>query len=226
MSDIGIHAAPPRAAAQMDGLYRHQRFIYDATRRYYLLGRDRLLADLAVPDGGSVLEVGCGTARNLIGAARLYPGARLYGLDVSEEMLRTARGKIQRAGMADRIAVAAGDATAFNPAALFGRPAFDRVFISYALSMIPPWREAVAHAADSVAPGGVLHVIDFGDFAGYPEWVRRAQFGWLRRFSVEPIPSLHRRLADIGGNKGFAAASRRLYGGYATVTSLTRTSPH
>jgi S-adenosylmethionine-diacylgycerolhomoserine-N-methlytransferase len=223
MSQIGIHAAPERAAAQMDGIYRYQRFIYDATRRYYLLGRDRLLTNLDVPKGGSVLEIGCGTARNLIKAARLYPGARFYGLDVSEEMLRTARGKIERAGMADCIEVAAGDATAFSAAELFGRPAFDRVFISYALSMIPPWRDAVACAADSVAPGGVLHVVDFGDFAGYPEWMRRAQFGWLGRFSVLPIASLDRRLAEVGRKKGFAASSRRFYGGYAMVASLTRT---
>jgi S-adenosylmethionine-diacylgycerolhomoserine-N-methlytransferase len=223
MNQIGMDTAPEHAASHMDGIYRHQRFIYDATRRYYLLGRDRLLADLAVPEGGSVLEIGCGTARNLIKAARLYPTAKLYGLDVSEEMLRTARGKIERAGLADRITVAAGDATAFDPALLFDRPHFDRVFISYALSMIPPWREAAACAADSVAPGGRLHVVDFGNFAGWPEWMRRAQFGWLGRFSVTPIPSLDRRLAEVGKVKGFAASSRRLYGGYAMVASLTRT---
>ena len=125
--------------------------------------------------------------------------------------------------MADRIEVAAGDATLFDPAELFGRPHFDRVFISYALSMIPPWREAVACAADAIAPRGALHVVDFGDFAGYPEWMRRAQFGWLRHFSVTPIPSLSRGLAEVARNKGLAASSRRLYGGYATVASLTRT---
>ncbi len=35
------------AAEKMDGIYRRQRFIYDATRRYYLLGRDRMIASLA-----------------------------------------------------------------------------------------------------------------------------------------------------------------------------------
>ena len=40
--------------------------------------------------------------------------------------------------------------------------------ISYALSMIPPWREALAHALDVVAPGGALHIVDFGDCAGLP----------------------------------------------------------
>ena len=37
----------------MDGTYRWQRHIYDITRKYYLLGRDGLIADLAPPSGGS-----------------------------------------------------------------------------------------------------------------------------------------------------------------------------
>ena len=32
----------------MDGIYRYQRYIYDATRKYFLLGRDRLIEDLRV----------------------------------------------------------------------------------------------------------------------------------------------------------------------------------
>ena len=73
----------------MDGIYRYQRFIYDATRRYYLLGRDRLIErPWRCPTAAACLEIGCGTARNLIKAARRYPAARLYGLDVSEAMLR------------------------------------------------------------------------------------------------------------------------------------------
>ena len=89
-------------SVRMDRLYRHQRHLYDLTRKYYLPGRDRLIAGLAPPPGGRVLEVGCGTARNLIRAARLWPQARLHGLDVSHEMLRTARGRVERAGAAAR----------------------------------------------------------------------------------------------------------------------------
>ena len=58
------------AAGRMDAIYRGQRHIYDLTRKYYLLGGDGLIHDLAPPAGGSILEVGCGTARNLIAAAR------------------------------------------------------------------------------------------------------------------------------------------------------------
>ncbi len=71
-------SCPPRGrrlrAEAMDGIYRWQRWIYDLTRKYYLLGRDRLIADLDAADGASVLEIGWGTGRNLVAAARRYPG--------------------------------------------------------------------------------------------------------------------------------------------------------
>ena len=76
-------------AAKMDVIYRRQRFIYDATRRYYLFGRDRLIGDLRASGAVTVLEIGCGTARNLTLAARHYPEARLYGLDVGNATVRT-----------------------------------------------------------------------------------------------------------------------------------------
>src|SRR5262245_63011073 len=111
----------------MDAIYRYQRYVYDATRKYYLLGRDRLLDDLQPPAGGAILEIGCGTGRNLILAARRYPEARLYGFDISSEMLKSATSSIARAGLAHRIAVAEGDATGFDAMAMFGRAQFDRV---------------------------------------------------------------------------------------------------
>ena len=208
------------AAEKMDGIYRRQRFIYDATRLYYLLGRDRLIMDLRLPGEGAVLEVGCGTARNLIQAARRYPQARLYGLDISEAMLRTARASVARRGFSARIALAAGDATAFDAGALFGVERFDRVFISYALSMIPAWTDVVKSAAACVAPGGTLLIIDFGDFARYPALLQRAQRAWLSRFSVTPIADLEHRIQALASQIRFAASVERLYGGYALEARL------
>ncbi|NJM35342.1 MAG: class I SAM-dependent methyltransferase [Rhodomicrobium sp.] len=203
------------AAEKMDGIYRRQRHIYDLTRRYYLLGRDRLIADLGVPQGGSVLEVGCGTARNLILAARRYPSAKFYGLDVSEEMLRTARASVERHGLTPRIALAVDDATDFDAGALFDRATFDRVFISYALSMIPGWERVVPAAARCLATGGELHIVDFGDFAGYPAVFTLAQRAWLRRFSVTPIADFEARIKELADSLGLAATAKRHYGGYA-----------
>ena len=51
-----------------------------------------------------------------------------------------------------RIALAQADATDFDAETLFGVAQFDRVFISYALSMIPDWQAALRAAASSLIP--------------------------------------------------------------------------
>jgi S-adenosylmethionine-diacylgycerolhomoserine-N-methlytransferase len=105
--------------------------------------------------------------------------------------------------------------SAVDPVHLFALHGFDRVFISYALSMIPAWREVVRHAAALVAPGGKLFIVDFGNFGSYPELLRRAQLAWLRRFSVVPIPAMDRKIGMLAEQMGFTAVTERLYGGYA-----------
>ena len=113
--------ASSSAGALMDRVYGRQRHVYDLTRKNFLLGRDHLIAALDPPPGGSVLEIGCGTGRNLIAAARLRPDAIYFGLDISSAMLETARANVARAGFAGRIRLARGDASRFEPGPLFAR---------------------------------------------------------------------------------------------------------
>lgn len=204
----------------MDAIYARQRHFYDLTRKYYLLGRDRLIAQLAVPQRGSVLEVGCGTGRNLIAVAKRYPTARLFGLDISEEMLTTARAKVAAAGFADRISLTQADATEFDAMALFGCAKFDRVFFSYTLSMIPDWQAAILQGAK--ATGGELHLVDFGQQERLPDWFRRALAAWLAKFDVDPRKSLPDAIDRIGHDVGLAPHFQPLYRGYAWSGSLTR----
>ena len=204
----------------MDSVYRTQRHIYDFTRKYYLLGRDGLIADLAPPPGASVLEIGCGTGRNLIAVGRAWPEAMLFGVDISDAMLETANTATAKAGIG--VMLARGDACDFDPQALFGRASFDRVFISYALSMIPDWKAALVQAAACVAPGGRLEIVDFGQQDGLPALWRRALFGWLRRFHVAPRAELERMIAGLARETGSAGHSRSLYRGYAIRGGLAR----
>jgi S-adenosylmethionine-diacylgycerolhomoserine-N-methlytransferase len=210
------------AAALMDRIYRRQRHIYDASRKFYLLGRDELIAGLSPPRGGSVLEIGCGTGRNLVKLARAYPGLRCCGLDVSAEMLGTAGASLRRAGLAGRIQLAQADATSFDPMALFGRAAFDRIVISYALSMIPPWREALAQAACCLAPSGSLHIVDFGDQAGLPGPFRLVLNRWLALFHVAPRLTLAAELAKLAGSLGLRCRSASRFRGYAIYAVVER----
>lgn len=207
-------------ASRMDAIYARQRHIYDLTRKYYLLGRDRLIARLNVPQGGTVLEVGCGTGRNLIAVAKRYPTARLFGFDISEEMLTTARAKVAAAGFADRITLKQADATDFDAHALFGVAQFDRVFFSYTLSMIPDWRAALGQGAR--ATGGALHLVDFGQFEKLPGWFGRGMFVWLAKFDVEPRASLLGAAHEAASASGLTPRFQPLYRGYAWSAELVR----
>ena len=210
------------AAGHMDAIYRTQRHIYDLTRKYYLLGRDRLIAELDPPSGGTVLELGCGTGRNMILAARKYPGAKFYGIDISEEMLITARANVAKAGLSDRIKLAQGDASSVDTAKAFGIPTFDRVFISYALSMIPPWRETAAHAMALTKAGGSLHVVDFGGQEHLPGWFGAGLRGWLAKFSVAPRQDLEAVLAGVAKAAGARLTFTSLYRDYARYAVVRR----
>ncbi len=199
----------------MDAIYRTQRHFYDLTRKYYLLGRDRLIRDLAPPPGGTVLEIGCGTGRNLIAAARAWPDARYFGIDISEAMLETARAKVAAAGLAGRITLAQGDATAFDAPGLFGVAAFDRVFQSYTLSMIPDWQGALREGAGKLAPGGRLDIVDFGQQERLPRAFRSMLFTWLAQFDVEPRAALESALATIAEAHHLRAEFTPTHRGYA-----------
>jgi S-adenosylmethionine-diacylgycerolhomoserine-N-methlytransferase len=210
------------AAVRMDRQYRWQRHVYDLTRLPYLLGRDQLVAQLQPPAGARILEIGCGTGRNLIRVARKFNEVECFGLDVSSVMLETARRSIAGAGLERRITLAQADAATFDPQRLFGHPAFDRIMISYALSMIGSWRRVLGHAADLLGPDGVLGVVDFGDQAALPGWFRAGLFRWLDWFHVEPRVDLQREVETLADAAGLDLRFRRIYGGYAFMALLER----
>lgn len=203
--------------ALMDSVYRGQRHIYDVTRKFFLFGRDTLIEGMGCNPGESVLEIACGTGRNLHCIARRWPGAALHGLDISSEMLKSAR-----ATLGDDARLVLGDATGFDPQALFGRGSFDHIVLSFALSMIPDWQAALAQAARLLAPGGRLHVVDFGDLAGVPTPLRFALRHWLALFHVTPRHDLGIEAAQLAEQLGLYCRSKSGAMDYFQLITLGR----
>lgn len=169
----------------MDGMYRYQRYFYNATRKYYLLGRDRLLRELPIRAGDNILELGCGTARNLIILAERHPEANFFGLDASSAMLETARAQIEARKLKNlTLKTALADDFDFQRTFRLSRP-FDAAFFSYSISMIPTWKRSLAQALANLSPDGRLYLVDFYDQAELPVWFRRALTNWLKKFHVQ-----------------------------------------
>jgi ubiquinone/menaquinone biosynthesis C-methylase UbiE len=110
----------------------------------------------ALPAGGRVLDVGCGTGTFAISLAAARPDAEVIALDPDPEVLAIARAKegapavAWREGRADAVGVP--DASA------------DAVVLSLVLHHLAPAgkRAALAEAARVLRPGGMLHVADWG----------------------------------------------------------------
>ena len=192
------------AYENMDRMYRFQRFFYDATRKYYLLGRDQLLREINLKPGEHILEIGCGTGRNLIILAKRHPKTHFYGLDASAVMLETARNNINSAGLSNIILkTVLADDFLFDTTFKLGKR-FDKIFFSYSISMIPPWRESIENALENLKPGGDLFLVDFYDQKDLPKGFQRLLKWWLTKFHVKLweglIPYL-RSLEETGRGK-------------------------
>jgi S-adenosylmethionine-diacylgycerolhomoserine-N-methlytransferase len=200
---------------RMDRMYRHQRHIYDLTRRFYLLGRDGLLGALPSEPNTSICEMGTGTGRNVIHLARRSSTTRLYGVDISRAMLETASLAIRRAGLAHRIQLAESNIATFDPQRGFGVARFDVIYFSYVLSMLPEWRPAVNRAIEMLRPGGTLAVVDFADQAAASPLRRRVLLAWLALFDVHPRAEIENELVALARSLDKHPQHRSLARGYA-----------
>lgn len=148
--------------------YRFHAGIYDATRWSFLFGRPELIQEAIshfVPS--HILEIGCGTGKNLTQLAQHLPQARLVGLDLSEDMLEQAQKNL--AAYSSRIKLL--HRTYDRP--LTADSAFDLIVFSYSLSMMPKdWEHVIKYARQDLKPGGLIAVVDFHD----------SNFGWFKRW--------------------------------------------
>lgn len=184
--------------AELASYYRWQSHIYDATRWAFLFGRQELIRRAATGTPARILEVGCGTGRNLEQLARAFPRTEIVGVDCSGDMLAKARAKLADFGA--RIKLHEGAYTA----GVAGR--FDLIVCSYSLSMMNPgYAEVLAGCRADLAAGGRLAVVDFLE-AG-PAWFGR----WMAVNHVRMENHLPQALAAAG----FAGAPeiRSAYGG-------------
>lgn len=144
-------------AASLQHFYQDQAGDYDRFRERLLTGREELIDALPLLPGATWVDIGGGTARNL-----LYAGARLAMLahaivvDLTPSLLAVARTRRQQEAWTN-VTLIQGDATTLPLAA----GCADVVTFSYSLTMIPEWEAALAEAARVLRPGGVIGLTDF-----------------------------------------------------------------
>ena len=134
-------------------------------RPVYRRGRVLGVAGLELTPGCSVLDLGCGTGLNhplLVDA--VGPSGHVVGLDRSPQMLAQARRRATRHGWSQVRTVEAdmveADVVDGPGPAPDGSAGFDAVIATYAVSLVPEWERAWAHALQAARPGGRIAVVD------------------------------------------------------------------
>ena len=152
--------------------YRLHSKIYDLTRWSFLFGRHKAVKMLVEKQPDTVLEIGCGTGRNLFQLAQALPNSRLYGLDASAEMLEVARKKNQFNNI--RWINGYFPSDDFKQKIDSDTQKFDCILFSYALTMFNPgWQNALQTALDHLDDNGSLILVDFDQtrFKWFKNWM-------------------------------------------------------
>jgi demethylmenaquinone methyltransferase/2-methoxy-6-polyprenyl-1,4-benzoquinol methylase len=125
------------------------------------LGRDRhwrriFARHLRLPPASRVGDMAVGTGEIAIAICRMYPDARVIGVDFSEGMLRVARRKIRGLGLEDRIELHAGDLRALPlPGA-----SVDAATMSFGIRNMAERAQVLHECCRVLRPGGLLQIME------------------------------------------------------------------
>jgi S-adenosylmethionine-diacylgycerolhomoserine-N-methlytransferase len=171
-----VRGLPRRSSSHAEALgrfYGPQAQRYDDFRERLLQGRAELIQALPCGPGDRIVELGGGTGRNLdFFGPRLHTFAAVDLVDLCRPLLDIAA---QRVAGTPNVRLVNEDATSYQPEA----PA-DCVYLSYALTMMPRWRDVIDNAASMLRPGGTIGVVDFYVSPAHPP-AGRVRHGWLTR---------------------------------------------
>src|SRR6202167_4860619 len=143
--------------------------------------------------GGRILEVGVGTGISL---PSYSTDVRLYGVDISEPMLRKAQQRVDELGLKNVEALAVMDAEHLD----FPDASFDVVVAQYVVTTVPNPEATLDEFARVLRPGGEIVLVSrVGAEAGLRRALERwfapaaRKLGWGQEFSFERYKKMAER---------------------------------
>ena len=88
--------------------------------------------------------------------------------------------------------------------------------------MIPPWRHALQQALAALAPGGSLHIVDFGEQARLPRWFSAGLRAGSRSSRSSRATSSLSSWRALRRRPGSPCGTQQLYRGYAVYAVVTK----
>ncbi|MCG8372172.1 MAG: class I SAM-dependent methyltransferase [Balneolales bacterium] len=148
----------------LSGYYELHAPIYDLTRWGFLFGRNSLSTHFPeLPPGSTILDVGCGTGKQLKQLASHYADSEIFGIDSSKAMLSRVDDFVK-----GNVNILFGEYAADR----FQEQSFDLITCSYSLTMMGNPEHTLSCLARHLKCGGYLLVVDFDD----------SPFHWFKRW--------------------------------------------
>lgn len=147
--------------------YKLHSSFYDLTRWAFLFGRNSLPNYFPkLEKRARILDLGCGTGKQLVALRSRYPEAEIIGIDLSEEMLAKARSKLDKT-IQLKNEIYSGKS--------FEKNSFDLVVASYSLTMFTDIELTIQAIKTHLKPSGILLVVDFDStpFSWFRKWMKK-----------------------------------------------------
>lgn len=151
----------PPTTALMQKAYARWAPVYDVVYDKLTEPAARAAVNAAMACGPKVLEAGVGTGL----ALGYYPAhAEVYGVDLSEDMLRRAKEKVERRGLRHVKSLQVMDVTRIG----FKDASFDAVTAQFLITLVPRPESALDEFARVLKPGGEIVLVNHFGQAGGP----------------------------------------------------------
>ena len=121
-----------------------------------VVSTERLFQKLSLTPKDYVLEIGCGSAKDLCKLVENY-GCRAVGVDSSDLILKFAEDRVQKTGLSSKITIIKGDVENMN---FFNDSQFDVVIAQSVLATVLDKDKAVREVSRVLKPGGHLGDIE------------------------------------------------------------------
>jgi ubiquinone/menaquinone biosynthesis C-methylase UbiE len=176
--------------------------------------RPRAVARLDLKAGDRVLEIGCGTGRNLAFLSRAVgPNGRVYGIDLSEGMLAKARSACEKGGLTN-VTLIQSDASEYE----LPEPVDGAIFsLSYAV--MRDRKQALRYAWRQLKPGGRMVMLDAQVLSGSLGRTTHGLLSLILRLTVLGNPDLN-QVEDLRELTGRVELENLQFGTYFVARAI------
>jgi len=177
--------------------------------------RARVIGRLGIGSSSRVMDVACGTGLNFDLLQRITRGeGRIVGLDVSRRTLGLARRRVAHREWSN-VELIETDCAGYRT-----DEKFDAALCTFAVEIIPPWRETIDMMIGSVRPGGRLGFIGFQESSRCP--VSLGNPLWRRMCSAFGPADLDRDVPSYVLERCDEVLFESVYGGLYYLLVVTR----